>query len=130
MIYVGDYDPAGVLIDVSLAAELRMHLNPQVDFTLHRIAITEAQITEFDLPTKPRKEKDRRALHVKSTVEAEAMPANMLRAMVRDKVEAFMPVGALEAAKVAEESERAGLMRWAEIMGDYKPEVAERFLYE
>ena len=40
------------------------------------------------------------------TVEAEAMPAGLLR----DKIEPFLPAGALAAAKVAEKSERAWLL--------------------
>ena len=105
VIYIGDYDPAGVLIDRSIEAELCRHLQgidrddeelrdqlieaakigifpdlPRtIDLQFHRLAITEEQIAEFDLPTKPRKATDRRAQHVKATVEAEAMPAATLR---------------------------------------------------
>ena len=55
VIYIGDYDPAGVLIDLSIEKELRQHLHSAVDLSFHRIAITEAQIEQYDLPTKPRK---------------------------------------------------------------------------
>jgi hypothetical protein len=65
VLYIGDYDPAGVLIDRSLEAELRQHLPEGFDLQFHRLAITEDQIAAFDLPTKPRRETDRRALHVK-----------------------------------------------------------------
>ena len=130
VVYVGDHDPAGVLIDKSIDADLRHHLHDDVELSFHRLAITETQIAELDLPIKPRKAGDKRALHITETVEAEAMPANILRSMLREAVEAFMPDGALSAAKVAEESERQGLRRWAEIMGDYRAEEAERYLYE
>lgn len=109
VIYIGDYDPAGVLIDLSIEKELRQHLHSAVDLSFHRIAITEVQIDEYDLPTKPRKEGDRRSQHVKATVEAEAMPAATMRRLLRDTVESFLPEGALEAARVAEQSEQAGL---------------------
>ena len=109
VIYIGDYDPAGVLIDLSIEKELRQHLHSAVDLSFHRIAITENQIEQYDLPTKPRKAGDKRSQHVKSTVEAEAMPAKIMRKLLRDSVEAFLPDGALEIARVAEESERAGL---------------------
>jgi hypothetical protein len=61
--YIGDYDPAGVLIDVALEHELRKHL---IDWNLdfRRIAITKEQIAEYDLPGKPRKEGDCRARHI------------------------------------------------------------------
>ena len=60
-----------------------------------------------------RKAGERRRLDIRETVEAEAMPAADLRELLRETVEAFMPAGALAAAKVAEESEREGLSRLA-----------------
>jgi len=114
--YIGDYDPAGVLIDVSLERELRAHLDGGVYLEFIRLAITEDQIAAYDLPTKPRKAGDKRAQHVRETVEAEAMPAHILRQYLRATVEAYMPEGALHAAKAAEESEREHLERMAEIM--------------
>jgi hypothetical protein len=147
VLYIGDYDPAGVLIDRSLEAELRSHLRgvdpddedlrdllieagkigifsdlpPTIDLHFHRLAITEEQIVQFDLPTKPRKETDRRAPHIKETVEAEAMPAGILRDLLRGKVESFLPAGALEIARAAEESERAQLRRWADLIAQGAP---------
>jgi hypothetical protein len=97
------------------------HLPDEIDLHFHRLAITEAQIDLFNLPTKPRKESDRRALHVKETVEAEAMPAGILRHLLRSKIESFLPAGALEVAKVAEESERAHLERRANLMAEARP---------
>ena len=116
VIYIGDYDPAGVLIDVSLEAELRRHLPDGFDLEFSRLAITPGQIITYDLPAKPRKDSDRRALHVEETVEAEAMPAGILRDLLRAVIEAHLPEGALEVAKTAEESEREHLQRWAELM--------------
>jgi hypothetical protein len=150
VLYIGDYDPAGVLIDQSIETELRRHLGGEraalladifedlvpgsggladlyeeteggVDLTFHRLAITEDQIAEFDLPTKPRKEGDRRAQHVKATVEAEAMPAGILRDLLRVKIESFLPTGALEVAKVAEQSEQAALRQWADLIEGTAP---------
>lgn len=114
--YIGDYDPAGVLIDQALQRELREHLNPEIPMCFWRLGITEEQIARYDLPTKPRKDTDKRALHVKETVEAEAMPAHILRSLLRDEIEMWLPSGALEAAKVAEASEREHLRRMADIL--------------
>ena len=110
IIYIGDYDPAGVLIDRSLEAELREHLDRDVDMAFQRIAITPEQIEHHDLPTKPRKKTDRRARHITETVEAEAMPAHILRGLLRDKVEGYLPADALRVAKVAEEHEKYRLL--------------------
>ncbi len=115
--YVGDYDPAGVLIDQSLKRELRKHLFSSIRMDFERIAINLDQIREYDLPTKPRKATDTRSQHVMETVEAEAMPAHILREMLRDKVEGLLPQGALKALKVAEDSEREHLREVAAMLG-------------
>lgn len=116
IVYIGDYDPAGVLIDVSIERELRAHLDPDINLDFQRLAITEEQIAEFGLPTKPRKLTDRRATHIRETVEAEAMPASTLRSLLRLRIESYMPAGALAIAKVAERSEREHLERMAQLM--------------
>jgi len=113
IIYVGDYDPAGVLIDVALKKELREHLRNDIDLDFRRIAINEEQVEAYDLPTKPRKDGDKRSQHVTYSVEAEAMPASTLRNILRLEVEILLPEGALQVAKVAEQSERAHLAKMA-----------------
>ena len=112
VIYLGDYDPAGVLIDQKIDEELRRHLDPDVYLDFERIAVLEDQIVEMDLPTKPRKKSERRVQHIQETVECEAIPAGVLRGLLREAVEDFLPPGALEAAKAAEESERE-MIGWA-----------------
>lgn len=114
--YIGDYDPAGVLIDVAIERELQEHLDYSIDLNFERIAIIEKQIEVYDLPTKPRKKHDKRALHVSETVEGEAMPARILRAILRQCVEELLPDRALRVAKVAERSEREHLQRVADLM--------------
>lgn len=116
--YIGDYDPAGVLIDVSLERELRRHLDDDIELRFVRLGITPEQISEYDLPEKPRKASDRRALHIERTVEAEAMPARVLRGLLRDAVEELLPSDALRVARVTEESERAQLIELAEEADD------------
>lgn len=113
IIYVGDFDPAGVLIDVALERELREHLRSDIELDFRRIAINEWQVKTYDLPTKPRKEGDKRSLQITYSVEAEAMPARDLRALLRNNVEVLLPIGALQVAKVAEQSERQHLRSMA-----------------
>ena len=123
--YIGDYDPAGVLIDVALERELREHLDPNVDLSFERLGITPKQIAEYDLPTKPRKATDRRSMQITGTVEAEAMPARIMRELLRDEVEALLPRRALEVAKAAEQSERALLDRAAKWVGRERGRTAQ-----
>jgi hypothetical protein len=59
---------------------------------------------------------DKRALRVEHTVEAEAMPARILRELLRAEIEALLPDDALAVIKVAEQSERAQLLRVAHIL--------------
>lgn len=113
--YVGDFDPAGVLIDVSLERELREHLRSDVELIFKRIAINQDQVKLYDLPTKPRKEGDKRSQHVAYSVEAEAMSVRDLRAILRANVEALLPDNALAVSKVAEQSELQHLERMAEM---------------
>lgn len=116
--FVGDYDPAGVLIDRSLERELREHLSSAIELDFQRVGINEDQVELFDLPTKPRKEGDKRSPHIAFTVEAEAMPAQTLRSLLRERIEALLPQGALRIAKVAEQSEREHLNVVARILDD------------
>ena len=115
VLYIGDYDPAGVLIDQSIESELRKHLLEDVELRFDRIAITPEQIEELDLPTRLRKKGERRVQHIKETVEAEAMPAGIMRELLRDRIEAFLPARALETARAAEEIERDQILWLAEV---------------
>ena len=45
-------------------------------------------------------------------MECEAIPAGVLRALLRDAIEEYLPLGAIEAARIAEESERRAIA-WA-----------------
>jgi len=111
--YIGDYDPAGVLIDRSIESELVGHLEgAPLDF--RRIAINQEQIKFYDLPGKPRKTGDRRAQHITETVEAESLPANILRGLLESELDALIPASYLKALQVAEESERRAINLLAE----------------
>lgn len=108
ILYVGDYDPAGVLIDRKIESELSGHLD-KVPLEFRRLAINRDQIERYDLPTKPRKQSDRRARHITETVEAEAMPAYILRGLIESQLDALIPPSHLTALRVAEESERQAI---------------------
>jgi hypothetical protein len=120
IVYIRDYDPAGVLIDKSLETELRRHLPDGFELEFSGCRSRPGRSRPTNLPTKPRKSGDRRSLHVTETVEAEAIPAGQ-RELLRVLVEAHLPAGALEVAKAAEESERAHLRRWADLMRGETP---------
>ena len=125
VVYVGDYDPAGQHIDRDAITKLREHLRPyaqkhgmKMDDCLQevRVAVNEEQIVKYNLPTKPRNESDSRCPEITRTVEAEALPADDLRLLVREAVEAHLPKGELDVVRVAEESERKHLRTVGELM--------------
>ncbi len=113
VVYIGDYDPAGLLIPESAERELREHLTGY-ELAVGRLAITEAQIVEHDLPTKPRKAGERRRPDVAATVEAEAMPAGLLRGLLHAAIEEHLPDGALAEHDAADAAERESLRALAE----------------
>ena len=102
IVYVGDYDPAGMMIGENLIESLCRHTDHEVSF--ERIAVNEIQIAMYDLPAKPRKPGERRRPDMKETVEAEAMPASLLRDLVRREVESFLPDEAISQAREVERS--------------------------
>lgn len=125
IIYAGDYDPAGVLIDQKVQDSLEDHLGRVVGF--HRVAVNQDQIQAWDLPTKPRKKNDRRRLDIQETVEAEAIPAARIRGLVRQKVESFLPPGLMQRTRAAEKAERESLQLIADALQAHGTEnVLER----
>lgn len=116
VIYIGDFDPAGVMIDVDVERKIRKHLDPDIDLSFERVGINPDQIEQFGLPTKLRKKTDRRSLHVKETVEAEAMPAALMRGLLRHHIERHLPPRALLVAKAEEESTRRYFDSLADIL--------------
>jgi hypothetical protein len=115
--YIGDYDPAGVLIDQAVERELRQHLAADIDLDSRRIGINADQVRTYGLPTKPRKVSDLRARHVEWTVEAEAMPAAIMRRLLRTNIKALLPAHALAVAQVEEQSAREHIERMAALFG-------------
>ena len=105
--YAGDYDPSGLEIGRNLEEQLRTHL--EVNMTFTRLALNEQQLIDYDLPSKPRAASERRRPEIRETVEGEALPAKVLRQIVRDAVEALLPAQRLHAVRVAEERERDAL---------------------
>lgn len=107
--YLGDYDASGTMIDLSAEKAIRQHLPEGLFLEFRRIGINADQIELYDLPTKPPKPGEKRAPHIQATVEAEAMPAHIMRQLLRDAVGSLLPDGALEAAKDKEHHARQRL---------------------
>src|SRR5262245_8504010 len=110
--HLGDFDPSGVNAGEKIEQTLR-ELAPDADIAFERIAVTEQQIADWDLPTRPTKASDSRAKAFGSnlSVELDAIDPNQLRALVQDTIELHLPAEQFEVLKAAEESEREIISR-------------------
>jgi hypothetical protein len=105
---------------------------PHVELHFERVAVTECQMREYDLPTRPTKTTDSRSRGFGAvSVEVDAIPARALREMVQDCIERHIDEAALKVVQVAEASEREQLGLLAPIfqanpklLSDDSPEVA------
>jgi hypothetical protein len=84
---IGDHDPSGAHKYIAFCEDVEAfvrELGGEVTFT--RLAVSPTQIVEFDLPTAPPKETDRRAFNGE-TCQAEAIAPDVLAAILRVAIE-------------------------------------------
>jgi hypothetical protein len=111
---LGDHDPSGVAAWEHIQRRLQ-DFAPDVEITFERLAVTEAQIAKYDLPTRPTKITDSRAKNfVGESVEVDAIPTRLLRLIVEAAITRWIDDDALYAMRVAEQSEREGLRAMAD----------------
>jgi len=104
--HFGDFDPSGVNAGEKIEETLR-EMAPDAEIHFERLAVTEKQIAEWSLPTRPTKQSDSRAKnHGDISVELDAIEPRRLRQLVRDAIETHLPQDQFEVLKAAEESER------------------------
>jgi hypothetical protein len=103
--HFGDYDPSGVDAAYKVKEGLLKH---GADITFERIAITPSQITTYNLPQRPTKKKDPRSKKWgdNPSVELDALPAPVLRDLVKDCIEQHLNQDEWAIVKMVEKSER------------------------
>jgi hypothetical protein len=108
--HFGDLDPSGIDAARDIETKLRRYA-PGAEIHFERLAVTRAQVEKWNLPTRPTKQTDTRAKKFGSatSVELDAIPADKLRAIVRECIERHVDQHQLKILKVAEESERGFL---------------------
>jgi hypothetical protein len=115
--YFGDLDPSGIDIPRKVEAGIR-EFAPKADVHFQRMAVTEQQVRTFNLPTRPTKKSDSRSKSFKGeSVEVDALPPDVLRAMCRECIEQNIDDQALEVLREAEASERHYLHKLAAAVG-------------
>jgi hypothetical protein len=110
----GDHDPTGVKIPQAMERRLDELCDEKWDCPypiIERVALTEEQIEDYDLPTRPTKREGNR--HAKDfegdSVELDALPPDVLRGLVKECIEQHISEHELSALRAAEESEREQL---------------------
>jgi hypothetical protein len=100
VLYISDADPAGWQMPISVGRKLqafRESLFPELDFQVHRVALTPDQVREYGLPSTPLKDTEKRAdawqreMGVAQT-EVDALASlqpDLLRRIVRDAIGPF-----------------------------------------
>jgi len=115
--YFGDHDPSGVHIDRSIEKHLRTFA-PDADITFKRVAVTEAQIEEYDLPTRPTKKTDSRSKTFSGeSVEVDAIPPATLREIAGKCITSHLDMDVLKRTVAIERAERATLRHFVDSMG-------------
>ena len=112
-----DFDRSGRDATASLREKVvrfGRELRVRVEFNL--LGLTEAQVIDLDLPTRPPKRNTTadRGWPYAYAAELDAIPPDTLRSMVRDAIEGHLPAGQLEHLKLVEEAERDLLFRFIE----------------
>ena len=108
-LHVGDYDPSGVSIYDSLAADVIAFSEGLASF--ERVALTPEQIEHYNLPTAPAKATDRRGNKVQDTCQAEAMPPDILADTVNQAIIEKYDMAQLEVDKHNEVREREEIIK-------------------
>lgn len=110
MLHVGDLDPSGEHICANLAEDVGAfteHYGGQL--SVHRVAVTTEQQRIYNLPTAPPKATDRRSFSADFTVQAEALPPDVLAELARDAIEQLLDLDALQQAQDNQQMLRAEL---------------------
>jgi hypothetical protein len=110
---LGDWDPSGQDAARHIEAKLR-EWAPGIPIHFERLAVTERQILNWKLPTRPTKKSDSRTKKWTGgdSVELDAIDPNVLRQIVRDFIERHISPQRLAVLAAAEESEREFANIW------------------
>ena len=111
-LHVGDLDPSGEHICSNLAEDVGAFASHYGgELSVQRVAVTAEQQAAYNLPTAFPKTSDRRSFSADFTVQAEALPPNVLAGLVRNAIEQQLDMAALEQAKNDQQMLRADLQR-------------------
>lgn len=113
VLHIGDHDPSGVHVFSSLAEDVHAICGDSgyaVDVRFTRLAVTPEQIAMLGLPTAPPKATDKRSFDGEDTVQAEAIPPDVLAEIVRQAIDDRIDETAWQQVRAAEEQAKAVLL--------------------
>jgi hypothetical protein len=106
VLHIGDHDPSGVHLFSSFAEDVRAFTGEYCgEVRFLRLVVTPEQAVAWNLPTKPRKETDRRSFRgigddPDATVQAEAIPPDTLNELLRTELRKRFPADVLDQAEL------------------------------
>jgi hypothetical protein len=112
VLHIGDLDPSGLSIVDSAAddvGEFLAGMDRRGWVTFSRLAVTDDQAAEYQLPTAPPKKTDRRGDTMTDTVQVEAIAPDLLVSIVDTALSYAVDLEALAAHEDLEAAERAEL---------------------
>jgi hypothetical protein len=110
--HFGDFDPSGVNAGEKIEQTLRV-MAADAEIHFERVAVTNRQIADWNLPTRPTKQSDSRAKGFGPiSVELDAIEPSRLRDLVRAVIERHLPPDQFAVLKAAEKSERILIESW------------------
>jgi hypothetical protein len=113
--HLGDWDPSGQDAARHIEAKLRKYA-PGVPIHFERLAVSEQQIFQLELPTRPTKKSDSRSKAWKGgSVELDAIDPGTLRKLVREAIERHISPQRLAVIEAAEKSEREIAATWIKL---------------
>jgi hypothetical protein len=131
VLHLGDFDPSGR----DAARQIREALSefsPDAELNFVELAVTVEQIDQWNLPSRPNKEKDPRTKkfegrYNRESTELDAIPAQTLRQIIEDAIKQHMSDDVYDRLMVQEAGERDQLARmvglapdWIYLMHDYR----------
>jgi hypothetical protein len=115
--YFGDHDPSGRAIDRVIERTLG-ELAPDSSIAFKRVAVTEDQIEEWNLPTRPTKTSDSRSKNFRGrSVEVDAIPPDTLRSIAEECITRHLDDDVYNAIRGTEQVERETLKSYAKAFG-------------
>ena len=98
ILYLGDLDPSGE--DMVRDIDERLNFTFDAACTIHKLAITPAQVDEYQPPPNPAKMSDSRAKtfiakHGYSSYEVDALDPDVLQTVIDDAITAYIETDAL-----------------------------------